>query len=324
MQLTQRVQNIRGVSRQPLDLPCIARARQCAVKPTTHLARPGEERLRLSVRAAASSDSDEEGSGYGYSTSTAVMPTAMATESTASADAYSDDEMSADDLKAALLDSLYGTERGLAARSEVRAEINELISQLEAKNPTPNPTEALDKLDGNWKLLYTSNSELIAVLALSKLPFVVIGDVTQRIDTGSLTVENKVGITVPFSRTAFTTTASFEVRSPKRLQLKLEKGGVQTPELLSDIELPSTVSVLGQAIDLTNLNQALSPVNEGFKGLLSQVNNLISQAPELQFDIPSERAQTWQLNTYVDADTRVTRGDGGSVFIYVKDVSIAA
>ncbi len=43
--------------------------------------------------------------------------------------------------QAALLDSLYGTERGLAARSEVRAEINELISQLEAKNPTPNPTE---------------------------------------------------------------------------------------------------------------------------------------------------------------------------------------
>lgn len=51
------------------------------------------------------------------------------------------DEMSAADLKAALLDSLYGTERGLAARSEVRAEINELITQLEAKNPTPSPTE---------------------------------------------------------------------------------------------------------------------------------------------------------------------------------------
>jgi hypothetical protein len=43
--------------------------------------------------------------------------------------------------QAALLDSLYGTERGMSARSEVRAEINELISQLEAKNPVPNPTE---------------------------------------------------------------------------------------------------------------------------------------------------------------------------------------
>jgi type II secretory pathway component PulJ len=43
--------------------------------------------------------------------------------------------------QAALLDSLYGTERGLAASSELRAEINELISQLEAHNPTPSPTE---------------------------------------------------------------------------------------------------------------------------------------------------------------------------------------
>jgi len=44
-------------------------------------------------------------------------------------------------VQAALLDSMYGTERGLAARSEVRAEINELITQLEAKNPTPSPTD---------------------------------------------------------------------------------------------------------------------------------------------------------------------------------------
>lgn len=35
------------------------------------------------------------------------------------------------EIRAALLDSLYGTERGLTARSEVRAEINELINQLE-------------------------------------------------------------------------------------------------------------------------------------------------------------------------------------------------
>jgi hypothetical protein len=44
-------------------------------------------------------------------------------------------------LQAALLDSLFGTERGLSARSEIRAEINELITQLEAKNPNPSPTE---------------------------------------------------------------------------------------------------------------------------------------------------------------------------------------
>lgn len=61
---------------------------------------------------------------------------------------YGDDEMSAADVKAALLDSFYGTERGLAARSEARAEINELLAQLEAKNPNPSPTEVSERERG--------------------------------------------------------------------------------------------------------------------------------------------------------------------------------
>jgi len=232
-------------------------------------------------------------------------------------------ELTIQDIKAALIDSLYGTERGLTARSEVRAEINELISQLEAKNPNPSPTDAMDKLDGEWKLVYTSNSELMAILALSKLPFVSVGDVTQTIEVLGMTVENKVALTVPFSRTALSTTASFEVRSPKRLQLKLERGKVATPQLLADIELPNTVTVLGQAVDLTALKSAISPMQSSVRGLLEQVNNIVRQGPELAFPIQSERAQTWQLNTFADDELRITRGDGGSVFIYTRNTPAA-
>jgi hypothetical protein len=57
-----------------------------------------------------------------------------------------------DRLKKALVDSFYGTDRGLRATSETRAEIVELITQLEAKNPTPAPTEALALLNGKWIL----------------------------------------------------------------------------------------------------------------------------------------------------------------------------
>nr|DAD35192.1 TPA_asm: hypothetical protein HUJ06_005832 [Nelumbo nucifera] len=51
-------------------------------------------------------------------------------------------------LKKALMDSLYGMDRGLRASSENRAEIVEIITQLEAKikNPTAAPTEALTLL----------------------------------------------------------------------------------------------------------------------------------------------------------------------------------
>lgn len=55
-------------------------------------------------------------------------------------------------LKKKLVESFYGTNRGLSATSETRAEIVEMITQLEAKNPTPAPTEALSLLDGKWIL----------------------------------------------------------------------------------------------------------------------------------------------------------------------------
>lgn len=44
-------------------------------------------------------------------------------------------------MQAQLLDSLFGTERGLSASSEVRAEINELLTQLEAKSPESDLSE---------------------------------------------------------------------------------------------------------------------------------------------------------------------------------------
>jgi hypothetical protein len=40
------------------------------------------------------------------------------------------------------------------------------------------------------------------------------------------------------------------------------------------MELPVNVTVLGQALDLTQLKQALAPVNEQVKGVLGQVRGL--------------------------------------------------
>ena len=57
------------------------------------------------------------------------------------------------ELKRCLVDSVYGTELGFRARLEERAEILELVNQLEALNPTPAPTESPELLDGDWVLL---------------------------------------------------------------------------------------------------------------------------------------------------------------------------
>mmetsp|Transcript_47549 Transcript_47549/g.121337 ORF Transcript_47549/g.121337 Transcript_47549/m.121337 type:complete len:309 (+) Transcript_47549:143-1069(+) len=231
--------------------------------------------------------------------------------------------MTVEELKMALLDSLFGTERGLKASSEVRAEINELLAQLEAKNPTPSPTEAKDMLDGSWKLVYTSNSELMALLAANNLPLVTIGDITQTIDGATETVTNKVQVTVPFSSTTVAAQAAVEVRSPKRLQVKFTQGTIATPTITDSLEIPSTFSFMGQTLDLRPLQDAIRPLEANLSGLTDQLQNLIKQSPDLNFPIEGEQAQTWLLTTYLDQDTRISRGDGGSVFVLVKDASIA-
>ena len=55
-------------------------------------------------------------------------------------------------------------------------------------------TQAADLLSGTWKLAYTANSELISLLALSRLPLTRVGDITQVIDATTQTFQNKVAI----------------------------------------------------------------------------------------------------------------------------------
>lgn len=228
------------------------------------------------------------------------------------------DNVSVEDLKSLLRDTLWGTGRGLSADSDTRAEILELISQLEARNPTPEPNETSgkEKLSGTWKLIYTSNSELLPLLALSRLPLVEVGDITQRIDADSLQVENKVQITVPFSRTSLGSSAVIEVRSPKLLQVQFQEGQIATPELLDDFELPSSVDVMGQSVDLSPLQSALRPLDEPVRSTIRQIGSLLSGSPDLKIPIRQGRkTSTWLLTTYLDNELRISRGDGGSVFV---------
>ncbi|KAK8575449.1 hypothetical protein V6N13_033308 [Hibiscus sabdariffa] len=112
-------------------------------------------------------------------------------------------------LKKALVGYFNGTDRGMNATSETRAEIVELISQLESENPTPAPTESLPLLDGKWILVYTSFPGLFPLLSSGQLPLVKVEEVSQTIDAESLTVENSVLISGPLASSSLSTNAKF-------------------------------------------------------------------------------------------------------------------
>ncbi|XVF27962.1 hypothetical protein REPUB_Repub14bG0154300 [Reevesia pubescens] len=220
-------------------------------------------------------------------------------------------------LKKALVDSFYGTDRGLKATSETRAEIVELITQLEAKNPTPAPTEALPLLNGKWILAYTSFPGLFPLLSRGRLPLVKVEEISQTIDAESFTVQNSVQFSGPLASSSISTNAKFEVRSPKRVQIKFQEGIIGTPQLTDSIVLPETVEFLGQKIDLTPIKGLLTSVQD----TASSVAKQISSQPPFKFSLSNRNAESWLLTTYLDEELRISRGDAGGVFVLIKEGS---
>ncbi|XP_020595117.1 probable plastid-lipid-associated protein 3, chloroplastic [Phalaenopsis equestris] len=220
------------------------------------------------------------------------------------------------DLKRCLIDTFYGTELGFRASAEVRGEIVELVSQLEAQNPTPAPIESPELLDGNWILLYTAFSELLPLLAVGTTPALKIKKISQSIDSKNRTIVNTTTLASPFATLSFSASASFEVQSPSRIQVQFKEGALQPPEVSSTVNLPENFEIFGQKIDLHPVERALNPLQQA----VANIFRVISGQPPLRLPIPGNRAKSWLLTTYLDRDFRISRGDGG-LFVLAKEGS---
>ncbi|KAJ6832292.1 putative plastid-lipid-associated protein 2, chloroplastic [Iris pallida] len=220
-------------------------------------------------------------------------------------------------LKKKLTAALYGTDRGLKASDETRAEIVELIAQLEAKNPTPAPTEALPLLNGKWILMYTSFSKLFPLFGSGLLPELVkVDEISQTIDSETSTVENSVTFAGPLAKTSVSTNSKFEVRSPKLVQVKLDEGIIKTPQLTDSIVIPDKVEFLGQDIDFSPVKGVLTSIEESF----SSVAKAISEQSPIKIPVPEKAPESWLVTTYLDEELRVSR-DGENVFVFAKEGS---
>ncbi|KAG7015764.1 Plastid lipid-associated protein 3, chloroplastic [Cucurbita argyrosperma subsp. argyrosperma] len=220
------------------------------------------------------------------------------------------------ELKRCLVDTVYGTEIGFRAGLEERAEVLEIVNQLEAANPTPAPVEAPELLDGNWILVYTAFSELLPLLALGTLPLVKVEKITQEIDSNTFTVVNSITLSSPFTTFSFSASAAFEVRTPSRIQVQFKEGILQPPEIKSRLDLPENIDIFGQKINLSPVQQTLDPIQQAIASLFQAI---LGQPP-LKIPIPGDRNRSWLLITYLDEDLRISRGDGG-LFVLVKEGS---
>eukprot|EP00897_Mesotaenium_endlicherianum_P006656 jgi/Mesen1/6018/ME000306S05288 len=172
--------------------------------------------------------------------------------------------------------------RGIfGVQSSKKAEIESLVAELEALNPLPRPTDSLELVAGEWRLLYSTISILGARRTkLGLREFVKLGEFRQIIDLPQSRAVNRVEFNVvglSSLKGSLTIEASFSVASPTRVNIKFQSAQIVPEQLLS---------IFQKSYDL----------------LLSIFN------PE-----------GWLEITYVDNFTRIGRDDKGNVFLVERE-----
>jgi hypothetical protein len=190
--------------------------------------------------------------------------------------------------KAALLEAIAGKNRGLLATETDKQAILAAVAQLEDRNPTPRPVEALDLLDGDWRLLYTTSRGL---LNIDRLPLAKLGQIYQCVRAREAKIYNIAEVYgLPYLEGLVSVAATFEPVSERRVQVKFNR------------------SIVG----LQRLTGYQSPAS-----FIAQIE-AGKKFAALDFSLDSREQQGWLDITYLDADMRIGRGNEGSVFVLTK------
>jgi len=190
--------------------------------------------------------------------------------------------------KTALLEVIAGKNLGSSATATDKQAILSAIANLEDFNPTPRPLETSDLLDGNWRLLYTTSSEL---LNLNRIPLTNLSKIYQCIRVKTRSVYNIAEINgLPFLEGLISVGAKFEPVSSKRVEVKFERSIIGLQRLI-DYKYPGSF---------------IEEIESGKKFLA------------IDFPIRSNEQQGWLDITYLDSDLRIGRGNQGSVFVLTK------
>ncbi|XP_057960538.1 light-induced protein, chloroplastic-like isoform X2 [Malania oleifera] len=164
---------------------------------------------------------------------------------------------------------------------------------------------------------YTSFAGLLPLMSRGTLPLVEVEEISETIDSETFTVQNSVQFSGPLTTTSVSANAKFEPRSPQRVQIKFQEGIIGTPQLTDSIVIPENVEFLGQKIDLTPFRGLITSL----QNTASSVVKTFSNQPPLKIPISNTSAESWLLTTYLDEELQISRGDGGSVFVLIKEGS---
>jgi PAP_fibrillin len=190
--------------------------------------------------------------------------------------------------KSALLEAIAGKNRGLLATDSERRAILAAVTQLEERNPTPRPLEAIDKLNGNWRLLFTTSQDL---LKIDQFPLVKLGQIYQYIQASSSSLYNVAETSgLPYLEGMVGIAAKFVPLSERRVKVNFER----------------SIIGLQRLIDYRSVDHFIKQIEAGEK------------FKAIDFSITNREQKGWLDVTYLDDDLRIGRGNEGSVFVLTK------
>ena len=217
-----------------------------------------------------------------------------------------------------------GSGRGARATAEQRADVAELVAELEALDPSASVAAAAPLLVGTWRLAWTGTSELFAFLLADNLPLLECGEITQTIaragaDSGGADFEvtNRVELGLPGVRGALSNTGEVRLRSDKSVEVKFVRARVEPP-VQAPLSEALNQEIFGRRVDLSPLEGILTPLQRATAAAAEPAAEALGLQGGLDFDTPGGGA-SWLLTSYLDEDLRVSRGDGGGLFVLTKD-----
>lgn len=190
--------------------------------------------------------------------------------------------------KSALLEVIAGKNRGLLATELDNQAVLAAVTQLEERNPTPQPLSAPEKLGGLWRLLYTTSRDL---LRIDQLPLLKLGQIYQYIDASTATIYNIAEVYgLPYLEGTVSVAAKFEPVSERRVNVRFER----------------SIIGLQRLIDYRSAEYFIAQLEAGKKFMA------------IDFNITAREQKGWLEVTYLDDDLRIGRGNEGSVFVLTK------
>uniref|UniRef100_A0A803PBD6 Plastid lipid-associated protein/fibrillin conserved domain-containing protein n=1 Tax=Cannabis sativa TaxID=3483 RepID=A0A803PBD6_CANSA len=227
-------------------------------------------------------------------------------------------EFEVENKKHDLLRAVQDTQRGLITTADQRSLIEEALVSVEGYN-RGTPID-LVKLDGTWRLQYTSASDVLILLeAAARLPFFQVGQIYQKFECRDQSrggiIRNVVRWSIPNlleeqEGATLLVSAKFDVVSVRNIYLQFEEITVQNIKISEELQSLIAPAILPRSFISLQILQFL----RSFKAQFPVTNRALSATE------PGRRSVggLYYLS-YLDSNMLLGRSvGGGGVFVFTK------